>query len=64
MAGTAFSEIKLFQYQVLSNCILHFDKENLPTNSKKIILYYKEWQNFLRLDLPKNIEEKINEIKK
>lgn len=59
-----FSEIKLFQYQVLSNCILHFDKENLPTNSKKIILYYKEWQNFLRLDLPKNIEEKINEIKK
>ncbi|MBK6275402.1 MAG: hypothetical protein IPF58_12235 [Saprospirales bacterium] len=53
-----FSEIKLFQYQVLSNCILHFDKENLPTNSKKIILYYKEWQNFLRLDCQKILKKK------
>jgi Family of unknown function (DUF6493) len=35
--------LKDFQLLVLERCIEHFDKENLPTNSKKIIAYQKEW---------------------
>ena len=59
-----FIEIKQFQLQVLSNCILFFDKENLPRNSKKIITYYKEWLVSLNLEMPKKIEEQLNKLKK
>ncbi len=57
-------EIKHFQYKVLYNCILSFDKDQLPRNSKKIIVYYKEWLNSLQLELPEIIEEKLAKLKK
>jgi hypothetical protein len=57
-------EIKFFQFQVLSNCIKKFDKQNLPINSKKLIAYYKELQSFLKLDKDKEIEEKLLKLTK
>ncbi|WP_125722545.1 DUF6493 family protein [Flavobacterium ustbae] len=57
-------ETKHFQFLVLSNCIKNFDKQNLPTNSKKVVQYYKELQNDLKLDVENEIEERIIEIKK
>ncbi len=57
-------ESKLFQLSVLASCIKNFDKLNLPVNSKKMIQYYKELQNSLKLNVEKEIEDKILEIKK
>lgn len=57
-------ETKKFQFQVISNCIRIFDKQNLPTNSKKLVQYYKELQNDLKLNMENEIEVKIIEIKK
>lgn len=57
-------ETKHFQFQILSNCIKNFDKQNLPTNSKKIVQYYKELQAAFKLNIDNTVEEKIKEIKK
>lgn len=57
-------ETKQFQFQILSNCIKNFDKQNLPTNSKKIVQYYKELQTALKLNIDNEVDEKIIEIKK
>jgi len=57
-------ETKHFQFLVLSNCIKNFDKQNLPTNSKKVVQYYKELQNDLKLNIEEEVEKKIIEIKK
>ncbi len=57
-------EIRLFQFTVLACIIQNFDKLNLPVNSKKIVQYYKELQNSLKLNMDKDVEEKIVEIKK
>ena len=59
-----FKETKHFQFLVLSNCIKNFDKQNLPTNSKKVVQYYKELQNDLKLHIEDEVEKKIIEIKK
>ncbi|OXE95282.1 hypothetical protein BC749_11351 [Flavobacterium araucananum] len=59
-----FKETKHFQFLVLSNCIKNFDKQNLPTNSKKVVQYYKELQNDLKLNIEEEVEKKIIEIKK
>ena len=57
-------ETKYFHFQILSNCIKNFDKQNLPTNSKKIVQYYKELQAAFKLNIDNTVEEKIKEIKK
>ena len=57
-------ENKHFQFLILSDCIKNFDKQNLPTNSKKVVQYYKELQYDLKLNIENEIEEKIMEIKK
>lgn len=57
-------ETKHFQFLVLSNCIKNFDKQNLPINSKKVVQYYKELQNDLKLNIEEEVEKKIIEIKK
>lgn len=43
-------EIKAFQFNVLVQCIIDFEKENLPINSKKIIQYYKDFKMTLNID--------------
>jgi hypothetical protein len=57
-------KVNLFQVQVLEKCIMHFDVQNLPTNSKKIIAYYYEWGQ--RLGMPEQdiLRDKIKSIKK
>ena len=57
-------ETKHLQFQILSNCIRRFDKQNLPINSKKIVQYYKELQAALNLNIDNTVEVKIKEIKK
>jgi hypothetical protein len=56
--------VNLFQLQVLERCIMHFDGNALPSNSKKIIEYYYEWSQ--RLGMPERdiIQDKIKSIKK
>ncbi|MBK7140087.1 MAG: hypothetical protein IPH74_14195 [Bacteroidetes bacterium] len=43
-------EIKAFQFNVLVKCILAFEKENLPINSKKLIQYYQDFKMTLNAD--------------
>ena len=57
-------ELKLFQLAVLSKCILNFDKNDLPINSKKIIEYYKELNTTFNSSSSEEIKEKLNTLKK
>jgi len=60
---TEYVEVKQFQYQTLTQCIMLINSDNKPRNSKKIIQYYKEWLNFLKLEMPSEVKEKITNLK-
>ena len=61
---TSFIEEKQFQHEVLTQSIILFKSEAQPRNSKKIIQYYKESINFLKLDTPENVTKKLKHLKK
>ena len=44
-------KIKEFQLLILESCLQHFDADQLPVNSKKIIAYYKDWSKSLHREI-------------
>ena len=57
-------EIKILQLSILENCIINFDKNNLPSNSKKIIEYHRDWSTSLQTNPGSEILGKLSELKK
>lgn len=57
-------KIKRFQHKVMASCISNFGSSSLPTNSKKLISYYKEWSSLLGLENEIEAKEKSTGINK
>lgn len=62
--GMCLNHIKEFQLEIIEKCIEKADKNNLPTNFKKLGTHYAELCSFLKQDAKLEITTKLNSLKK
>ncbi len=57
-----YKEVKDFQREALEQFFIHLDLEKQPTNTKKLITYYEELLSITKVQMPKEIADKVSQL--